>query len=266
MTARDDADAGFVRTLGDPQFQLLRPQAGQSVADAIAALRDDPNVQTATRDTYDAPQATTNDPLSTSCGGCRTSARTSTASAARFPGADINALAAWDRTRGTSSTVIADLDSGYRFDAPDLGPVAWTNPADPQNGVDDDDNGIVDDSHGADFVGRQADTPTTDGDPTDDNVADGGHGVHTAGTIGAAGNNGVGISGVAQDVRIMPLRVCAYSRRGGADDGCPRLVADPRDQLRRRARRARARTCRSAARRSTRRCATRSPPTLACCS
>src|SRR5207253_2172592 len=44
--------------------------------------------------------------------------------------------------------------------------------------------------------------------PDDTNVTSGGHGVHTAGTIGAAGNNGVGISGVAQNVRIMPLRVC----------------------------------------------------------
>jgi thermitase len=220
LTARDGADTGYVRALGDPQFQLLRPQAGQSLADAIAALREDPNVQTATRDTYDAPQATTNDPLFNQLWGLQNVGANVDGFSGALPGADIDALAAWDRTRGTSSTVIADLDTGYRFDAPDLAPVAWSNPADPPNGVDDDHNGIVDDSHGADFVGRRADTPTTDGDPTDDDGADGGHGVHTAGTMGAAGNNGVGISGVAQDVRIMPLRVCAYSGAAG-QTSCP---------------------------------------------
>jgi subtilisin family serine protease len=208
LAARDDADAGFVRTLGDVQFQLLRPQAGQSVADAIAALRDDPSVQTATRDTYDVPHATTNDPLFGQLWGLQNVGANVDGFSGAIPGVDVDALAAWDRTRGTASTVVADLDTGYRFEHPDLAPVVWSNPADPANGVDDDGNGIVDDTHGADFVGNDARAPTTDGDPTDDDVVDGGHGVHTAGTIGAAGNNGIGISGVAQDVRIMPLRVC----------------------------------------------------------
>jgi len=213
LAARDDADSGFIGTLGDPQFQLLRPQQGQRVADAIAALRDDPNVQIATRDTYDVPHATTNDPLFNQLWGLQNVGANIDGFGGAIPGADVGALAAWDRTRGTPSTVVADLDSGYRFDAPDLGPVAWSNPAEPQNGADDDGNGIVDDSHGADFVGSDDGRPATDGDPTDDDVFDGGHGVHTAGTIGAAGNNGIGISGVAQDVRIMPLRVC--------HPGCP---------------------------------------------
>ena len=220
LDARDDADAGFLRTLGDPRFQLLRPQPGESVADAIAALREDPNVQTATRDTYEVLHATTNDPLFGQLWGLQNVGANVGGFSGALAGADVDALAAWDRTRGTPSTVVADIDSGYRFDAPDLAGVAWSNPADPPNGVDDDGNGIVDDSHGADFVGRQADTPSIDGDPTDDNGADGGHGVHTAGTIGAAGNNGTGVSGVAQDARIMPLRVCAFSGAAG-QTGCP---------------------------------------------
>lgn len=210
-TAREDADTALVRTLGDPQFQLLKTDAGQSVGDAVAALRDDPAVRSASPDYLDAPQATTNDPLFGQLWGLQNLGLGINGITSALAGADVNALGAWDRTRGTSSTVIADLDSGYRFDHPDLGPVAWVNPADPQDGADNDGNGIVDDSRGADFVGPSADTPANDGDPTDDNLIDGGHGVHTAGTIGAAGNNGVGISGVSQDVRIMPLRVCAYS-------------------------------------------------------
>lgn len=223
LAARDDAGAGFVRTLGAPRFQLLRPQAGQSVADALAALRADPNVQTAAREHYDVPQATTNDPLFGQQWGLQNVGANVDDFSGALLGADVGALAAWDRTRGTPSTVIADLDTGYRFEHPDLAPVAWTNPADPVNGADDDGNGIVDDAHGADFVGRSANTPATDGDPTDDDLVAGGHGVHTAGTMGAAGNNGVGISGVAQDVRIMPLRVCGPYRdaRGDVETVCP---------------------------------------------
>ncbi|HEU4701989.1 MAG TPA: S8 family serine peptidase [Conexibacter sp.] len=210
LDARADAEAGFVRTLGDSRFQLLHVEAGRRVADALAALRANPDVQTATRNTYDVPHATTNDPLFGQLWGLQNVGAGIGGFAGALPGADANVLAAWDRTRGTATTVIADIDSGYRFDAPDLGPVAWTNPSDPANGADDDGNGIVDDTHGADFVGRSANTATVDGDPTDDNLNDGGHGVHTAGTMAAAGNNGVGISGVAQDVRIMPLRVCSW--------------------------------------------------------
>ena len=133
------------------------------------------------------------------------------------PGADVNAPGAWLRTAGDPSVVVADLDSGYRFEHPDLAPVTWTNPGEiPGNGIDDDHDGIVDDVHGADFIGSNGQVPSVDGDPTDDDLITGGHGVHTAGTIGAAGNNGVGVTGVAQNVRLMPLRVC--SRFPGSED------------------------------------------------
>jgi subtilisin family serine protease len=211
VSTRADADTELVRTLGRPAFQLVEPQPGQSVGDALAALRADPDVRVAVRDDYSVLHATTNDPLFGQLWGLQNTGAGIGGFGGAVAGADIDALAAWDRTRGSSSVVIADLDTGYRFDAPDLGPVAWSNPADPQDGADNDLNGIVDDSHGADFVGSSADSPAIDGNPTDDNLIDGGHGVHTAGTMGAAGNNGVGISGVAQDVRIMPLRVCAFS-------------------------------------------------------
>lgn len=207
---RDDADAAFVRTLGDGRFQLLETEPGQSAADAVAALRADPAVQLASRDVEVVPQATTNDPLFGQLWGLfNTGAGIGGVPA--LAGADIDAPAAWDRTRGIPSVVVAIIDTGYRFDHPDLAPVAWSNPADPQDGSDNDANGIVDDSHGADFVGSNADSPAVDGNPTDDNLIDGGHGVHTAGTAAAAGNNGVGVSGVSQDARIMPLRVCAYA-------------------------------------------------------
>jgi Subtilase family len=210
--ARDDADTTLVHTLGATRFQLVRAQPGQSVSDALATLRSDPSVKLAVPDGYSTLDAVPNDPLFGQLWGLQNLG----AGIAGFPGAiagdDVDATAAWDRTVGTPSTVIADIDSGYRFSDPDLGPVAWTNPGEiAGNGIDDDHDGIVDDVHGADFVGASADSPATDGDPTDDNIVSGGHGLHTAGTMGAAGNNGVGITGVAQNVRIMPLRVCANS-------------------------------------------------------
>jgi thermitase len=219
VATRDAAGTAFVRTLGDARFQLLRVEAGHAVSAALAELRADPAVRTAARETYDVPHAMTNDPLFGQLWGLHNDGAGVAGFAGAVADADVDALAAWDRTRGVPGVAIADLDSGYRFDHPDLGPVAWVNPADPPNGADDDGNGIADDWRGADFVGASANAPTPDGDPTDDNLVDGGHGVHTAGTIGGAGNNGIGISGVAQDARIMPLRVCSYFTDDDLGDG-----------------------------------------------
>ena len=103
---------------------------------------------------------------------------------------------AWQSTVG-GEVPVAMLDSGIDFSNPDLAPNLWTNRAElPGNGVDDDANGFIDDVHGADTVGW-------DGDP-----ADGlGHGTAVASLIGARGDNGFGISGVAWSVRLMPVKV-----------------------------------------------------------
>jgi subtilisin family serine protease len=210
VAARDDAEVDFTAQLGSPDFQLVTVEAGQSAAAAVRELEADPAVAVAERDGYRTLDAVPNDPLFSELWGLRNTGAGINGFSGAVAGADISAVEAWDQTIGTPSTVVADIDSGYRFDSPDLGPVAWENPGEiPENGIDDDGNGYVDDVHGYDFVGNSASFPTEDADPTDDNVISGGHGLHTAGTIGAAGNNGVGITGVAQDARIMPLRVCA---------------------------------------------------------
>lgn len=219
--AREGASVDFAADLGSRRFQLVEVEPGQSARDALTALRSDPAVAVAERDSYSAPDAVPNDPLfgqlwglqnlGTGVGGFGGSA---------VAGADVNAVAAWDRTIGIPSVIVADIDSGYRFEYADLASVAWTNPGETANGVDDDGNGIVDDLHGADFVGADGESPAIDGDPTDEDLLSGGHGVHTAGTIGARGNNGTGITGVARNVRIMPLRVCSRFPSLG-DSRCP---------------------------------------------
>ena len=222
ITARRDADATSMRPLGDPLFQLLAIDPGQSAGDVLSSLRSDPAVQAASRDGYSSLNSVPNDPLFGELWGLSNSGNGIDGFSGALAGADVNAPLAWDRTTGSPSTVIADLDSGYRFDSPDLGPVAWTNPGEiAGNSTDDDGNGFIDDVHGYDFVGASADSPTSDNDPTDDNLISGGHGVHTAGTMGAAGNNEVGITGVAQNVSIMPLRVCANSATSENETRCP---------------------------------------------
>jgi subtilisin family serine protease len=221
LDAREGAEVDFATDLGNRTFQLVKVEPGQSTHEAIAELRADPAVVAAQRDGWSALNAVPNDPLFGQLWGLENTGVGIDGFSAAVPGYDIGAPQAWDRAVGTPSTVIADIDSGYRFDSPDLGPVAWENTADPPGGGDNDSNGYVDDTHGYDFVGPNADSPTSDNDPTDNNLISGGHGVHTAGTMGAAGNNGAGITGVARNVRIMPLRVCANSTNAGNEVRCP---------------------------------------------
>ncbi|HNY28382.1 MAG TPA: S8 family serine peptidase, partial [Candidatus Sumerlaeota bacterium] len=92
---------------------------------------------------------------------------------------DIDATEAWDRVNDASDIIVADVDSGMDYTHPDLAGNRWVNPGEiPGNGIDDDGNGYVDDVYGYDAING-------DGDPMDDH----GHGSHTAGTIGALGNN-----------------------------------------------------------------------------
>ena len=113
-----------------------------------------------------------------------------------IPDADIDAFEAWQVTSGSRNVVVAIVDSGIDFSHPDLAANIWTNPREVAgNGRDDDGNGYIDDVHGWDFVDN-------------DNTPQDGfwHGTHVAGIIGAVGNNGIGVSGVSQQVSILPLR------------------------------------------------------------
>jgi subtilisin family serine protease len=209
VEARADAGVTYAGELGNPNFQLVETRPGESAAAAARALEEDPAVAVAEPDGFRTLDAIPNDPLLAQEWGLQNTGQVVNGLAPGKSGNDINVLPAWERTVGSPSIVVADIDSGYRADSPDLGPVEWTNPGEiAGNGLDDDHNGKIDDVHGWDFVGESTSALTEDNNPEDTNITSGGHGVHTAGTIGAKGNDGTGITGVGQNVRIMPLRVC----------------------------------------------------------
>ncbi len=114
---------------------------------------------------------------------------------------------AWDITTGSSSTVVAVIDSGVDCAHPDLAENIWQNPGEiPDNSIDDDNNGFVDDAIGWDFVNN-------DNDPFDDyidNYGIPGHGTSTAGIISAVTDNGEGVAGISWASRIMAIK-CADS-------------------------------------------------------
>lgn len=117
-------------------------------------------------------------------------------------GADVGGAAAWDITFGSRDVIVAVIDSGIDFSHPDLAANIWRNPNETGNGTDTDGNGFVDDLNGWDFG-------DLDNDPSEDiNTASWyGHGTFVSGIIGAVGNNGVGIAGVAWDVSILPMKI-----------------------------------------------------------
>jgi len=112
-------------------------------------------------------------------------------------GADINAEAAWNTTIGSRNVIIGVIDTGVQINHPDLAANIWRNPGEiPGNGIDDDGNGYIDDVTGYDFG-------ELDNNPDDQQ----GHGTAVAGTIGAVGDNGIGVTGVAWNVSILPLKI-----------------------------------------------------------
>ncbi len=133
-------------------------------------------------------------------------------------GMDINVVDAWKYCTGNSDIIVAVIDEGVDYTHEDLAANMWVNKNEiPDNKIDDDGNGLVDDIHGFNFVTNSAISWKSAGD--------GGHGTHVAGTIAAVSNNGSGICGVAggdgsgNGVRILSAQIFSGKQEGsGAVD------------------------------------------------
>jgi hypothetical protein len=124
---------------------------------------------------------------------------------------------AWKRTTGNTGVLVAVVDDGIRFDHPDIAPNLTSDGYDFVSSVNGD--------NGCAVVNNAGDGNGYDPDPTIPAAYDGcdlaeagGHGLHVAGTIGAVGNNGMGMSGVAWTVRIRPVRVLGTTGSGSFFD------------------------------------------------
>ena len=127
----------------------------------------------------------------------------------------MNMSRAWQIERGEPSVIIAVVDSGIQVNHPDIENQLWHNSGEiPSNGIDDDNNGYVDDIIGWDFsdapsLNGLGDWKTRDNQPYDET----GHGTQVSGIIAAETDNGIGIAGITPNCRIMTLR--AGFRIGG---------------------------------------------------
>ncbi len=159
----------------------IKDQTAEGVIETIDSLKENPAVVYAEPDYYlEIADTIPNDP-----------------SYSRLYGLDkISAPTAWDTYTGAKNIVVGVIDSGIQYTHPDLADNIWVNPGEvPNNGIDDDKNGYIDDIYGWNFVDNN-------NRPLDDN----GHGTHVAGTIGAVGNNGVGVVGVNWNTQIAALK------------------------------------------------------------
>lgn len=155
---------------------------------AMAEMSDDPNVLTVQEDHRVHATITPDDPLWGQQWGPQ----------------KVKAPAAWDVTTGKSSVIVAVLDTGVDLTHSDLASQLWANTQEvPENGLDDDGNGHIDDINGWRFGHDALGTPYGSNEVNDDH----GHGTHVAGIIAARGNNGQGIAGMAWGSRVMVVKV-----------------------------------------------------------
>ncbi|MCK6563386.1 MAG: S8 family serine peptidase [Dehalococcoidia bacterium] len=208
---------------GEPLSTTYRsvpvPQ-GVSPDEFAALLRLDPGVVSAQADATVYASGTPNDPYYST-------------EQASYLG-QIGAPRAWDTATGRNTVTVAVLDTGLDLGHEDFAGRLWENPADANsNGIDDDGNGCIDDRYGCRFINldknRERDCGYTSsertGAVTDDHGKPGAsshsHGTMVSGIIGAAGNNGTGVAGIAWDVRIMAIKVldCGTLAHGGLPSG-----------------------------------------------
>lgn len=168
----------------------IRLPPGLSALDAVRAYRNDPDVEYAQPNYVYRPLALPDDPQFGELWGLKNAGQ-AVKGVVGLAGSDMGMEAAWDKVTDCSPTVVAVLDTGVNYTHADLAGNMW-------------DGGPGYPHHGTDFVDGDDDPMPADASS---------HGTHVAGTIGAVGNNGVGVTGVCWTARIMAVRV--LSDEGG---------------------------------------------------
>jgi hypothetical protein len=194
-----------VKNLRKAGVQLVKLKSGLTIMKAIELYKRDPNVLYAEPNyMLHALEAFPNDPKLNNLWGLHNIAQTG-----GTPDADIDAPEAWQITTGSRDVIVAVIDTGVDYNHQDLSDNMWKNLTELNGiaGVDDDSNGYVDDIYGID-------TFNNDSDPMDDHN----HGTHVSGTIGAVGNNGIGIAGINWNVKIMALKFIGAGGAGYVSD------------------------------------------------
>lgn len=209
LERRMEAPASSLVAVGPSVYQdrgvleLLSLPAGVSVDDAIATLSSHPAIAVVEPNYILTAAGFPDDTSFGSLWGLH-----NTGQSGGLIDADIDAPEAWDITTGSADVVVFVIDSGVDYTHPDLAANMWVNPGEVAgNGVDDDNNGYIDDIHGINSI-------TGSGDPMDDN----GHGTHCAGTIGGTGNNALGVTGVNWSVKIGAAKFLSAGGSGSTAD------------------------------------------------
>jgi len=181
----------YFKKHGVDRTYLLSMPRNTKMDDILRELRNNPNIEYAEPNYIVQASLVPNDPNFNLLYGLNNAGQTGGAI-----DADIDAPESWDIQKGSSNVVVAVIDTGVDYAHEDLAANIWTNTNEiPNNGIDDDNNGYIDDVIGWDFVNH-------DNNPIDDY----GHGTHVSGTVGAVGNNGKGVVGVNWNIKIMPLK------------------------------------------------------------
>jgi len=196
----------------------IEPENGQSLQEIIAAYNKDPDVEYAELNYIVSTNLTPNDPLYplqwplNNIGQDYPITRDQNSSGT--PDCDVNAPEAWDGHTSSPQVIVAVVDTGVDYTHRDLQGNIWVNEVELNGteGLDDDENGYIDDIYGYDFI-------NDDNDPIDDNA----HGTHCAGIIAARGDNGLDITGVCWSAKIMALKFLNPLGYGNIEDAITAL-------------------------------------------